>query len=58
MSGIDEKICIEFKQIEKNIYESFKKLRTNYLNVKRYAEDKYSSNKQKIENIESEINKN
>ena len=58
LSGIDEKICIEFKQKEKNIYESFKKLRTKYLNVKRYAEDKYSSNKQKIENIESEINNN
>ena len=58
MSGIDEKICIEFKQKEKNIYESFKKLRTKYLNVKRLAEDKYSSNKQKIENIESEINNN
>ena len=58
LSGIDEKICIEFKQKEKNIYESFKKLRTKYLNVKRLAEDKYSSNKQKIENIESEINNN
>ena len=58
LSGIDEKICIEFKQKEKNIYESFKKLRTKYLNIKRLAEDKYSSNKQKIENIESEINNN
>ena len=28
LSGIDETICIEFKQKEKNIYESYKKLRT------------------------------
>ena len=58
LSGAKEIICIEFQQKEKNIYETFKKLRTKYLNVKRLAEDQYSSNKQKIESIEKEIHNN
>ena len=58
LSGTKEIICIEFQQKEKNIYETFKKLRTKYLNVKRLAEDQYSSNKQKIESIEKEIHNN
>ena len=53
-----KKFVLNLNKKKKNIYESFKKLRTKYLNIKRLAEDKYSSNKQKIENIESEINNN
>ena len=55
MDGTDENVYIEFKQKEKNIYDSFKKLRTKYLNVKRLADDEFSSSSEKIEKIKKEI---
>ena len=55
LSGNIETIKIEFIQKEKNVKKIFEKLRKKYLNVKRLADEKCSSNEDKIKKIKKEF---
>ena len=56
LSGSTELISLELNKKEKNnIIESYNKLRQKYLNVKRYAEDKYTRDSETIKKIKNEI---
>ena len=56
LSGSTELITLELNKKEKNnIIESYNKLRQKYLNVKRYAEDRYTRDSETIKKIKNEI---
>ena len=56
LSGSTELITLELNKKEKNnIIESYNKLRQKYLNVKRYAEDKFSGDSETIKKIKNEV---
>ena len=56
LSGSTELITLELNKKEKNnIIESYNKLRQKYLNVKRYAEDRFSSKAEIVKKIKDEV---
>ena len=56
LSGNYEFITLELNKKEKNnIIESYNKLRQKYLNVKRYAEDRFSSKAEIVKKIKDEV---
>ena len=56
LSGSTELITLELNKKEKNnIIESYNKLRQKYLNVKRYAEDRFASKAEIVKKIKDEV---